>query len=66
MREFDDNIKTNFLGNGLRKENTYYTCIACKTIDSVLKIQKKKLSSSLFRIMQVQSKENTYTKIHKN
>ena len=25
VREFDDNIKTNFLGNNLPKENTYYT-----------------------------------------
>ena len=41
VREFDDNIKTNFLGNNIPKENTYYTCIACITIDSVLKINKK-------------------------
>ena len=41
VREFDGNIKTNFLGNGLPKENTYYTCIACITIDSVLKMNKK-------------------------
>ena len=32
VREFDSDIKTNFLGNGLPKENTYYTCIACITI----------------------------------
>ena len=41
VREFGGNIKTNFLGNGLPKENTYYTCIACITDDSVLKINKK-------------------------
>ena len=40
-REFDGNIKTNFLGNDLPKENTYYTCIASITIDSVLKMNKK-------------------------
>ena len=39
--EFGGNIKTNFLGNGLPKGNTNYTCIACITIDSVLKINKK-------------------------
>ena len=48
-REFNSNIKTNFLGNNVPKENTYYTCIACITLDSVLKINKKKLSTSLFR-----------------
>ena len=34
-------IKTNFLGNNMPKENMHYTCIACITIDSVLKIDKK-------------------------
>ena len=40
-REFNGSIKTNFLGNNVPKENTYYTCIACITIDSVLKMGKK-------------------------
>ena len=41
MREFDGSIKTNFLGNYLPKDNTYYTCIACITIDFIIKINKK-------------------------
>ena len=41
VREFDGVIKTNFLGNDMPKENIHYTCIACITIDSVLKIDKK-------------------------
>ena len=41
VREFDGSIKTNFLGNGLPKENTYYICIACITFDSVLKMNEK-------------------------
>ena len=41
VREFDSDIKTNFLGNGLPKENTYYTCIACITTDSIVKMNKK-------------------------
>ena len=41
VREFNGVIKTNFLRNDMPKENTYYTCIACITIDSVLKIGKK-------------------------
>ena len=53
IREFDGNIKSNFLGNGLPKENMYYTCIACINIDSVIKMTKKKLSTSLFRRVQV-------------
>ena len=41
VREFDGNIKTNFLGNNLPKENTYYTCVGCIPIDSVLKMSQK-------------------------
>ena len=41
VREFGSKIKTNFLGNGVPKENIHYTCIACITIDSVMRIDKK-------------------------
>ena len=41
VREFDGVIKTNFLGNDTPKENMHYTCIACITVDSVLRINKK-------------------------
>ena len=34
-------IKTNFLGNEVPKENVHYTWIACITIDSVLRMEKK-------------------------
>ena len=48
VKEFDGVVKTNFLGNEMPKENMHYTCIACVTIDSVMKMEKK-LSTSLFR-----------------
>ena len=41
VREFDGVIKTNFLGNNMTKENMHYTCIACVTIDSVMRMDKK-------------------------
>ena len=34
-------IKTNFLGDEVPKENVHYTCIACITIDSVMRMEKK-------------------------
>ena len=34
-------IKTNFLGNDVTKEHKHYTCIACVTLDSVIRIDKK-------------------------
>ena len=42
VREYDGVIKTN-LGNVVPKENMHYICIACITIDSVTKMQKKHL-----------------------
>ena len=49
IREFDGKIKTNFLDNEVPKENMQYTCIACITTDSVMRIDKKKTTVSLFR-----------------
>ena len=44
VREFEGVIKTNFLDNDIPKENMHYTCIACITIGSVLRIDKKIIS----------------------
>ena len=41
VREYDRVIKTNFLGNRVPKENIRCTCIACLTIDSVVRMDKK-------------------------
>ena len=41
VREFNGVIKTNFLGDEVPKENEHYTCIACITIDSVMRMEKK-------------------------
>ena len=42
VKELDGVIKTSFLGNDLPKENMHYTCIAYITIDSAMRIDKKK------------------------
>ena len=34
-------IKKNFLGNKIPNENKHYTCIACITIDSVMRMEKR-------------------------
>ena len=41
VREFSGVIKTKFLGDEVPKEDKHYTCIACVTIDSVMRIEKK-------------------------
>ena len=38
VREYNGEIKTNFLNNGMPKENVLYSCIACITIDSVINL----------------------------
>ena len=41
VREFNGTTKTNFLGNKIPKESMHYVCIACITIDSVMRMEKK-------------------------
>ena len=36
-----EKIRANYLGNDVPKENMHYTCIACITIDSVIKTENK-------------------------
>ena len=59
VREFDGVIKTNFLGNYTPKENMHYTCIACITIDSVMRMDKKNhpqayLEECKYRVKKIQ------------
>ena len=58
VREFNGVSKANFLGGETLKESVHYTFIACITIDSVMRMEKKELSTSLFRRAQMQNKEN--------
>ena len=53
VREFDCKIKTNFLGNNVPKENIHYTCTACTTIDSVMKIDKKTIRKFIQKILNI-------------
>ena len=59
-------IKTNFLGDKVPKENVHYNCIACITVDSVMRMEKKTLSTSAFRKMQIQNEENKDVQINKH
>ena len=59
VREFDDVIKTNLLGDDMPKENMHYTCIACITIYSVMNIDKKShpqayLEECKYRVKKIQ------------
>ena len=59
VRELDSKIKTNVLGNEVPKENMHYTCIACITIDSVMRMDKKNypqvyLEEFKYRVQKIQ------------
>ena len=59
VREFDGVIKTSFLGNDTPKENMHFTCIACRTIDSVMRMDKKShpqvyLEECKYRVKKIQ------------
>ena len=41
VREFNGLIKTNFFDDKIPKENMHYTCIACITIDSFMRMEKR-------------------------
>ena len=41
VREFDGVMTTNFLREEVPKENEHYACVACITIDSVMRMEKK-------------------------
>ena len=40
VREFNGAIKTNFLADEIPKGSMHYTCISCRTIDSVMRMEK--------------------------
>ena len=71
VREFDGMIKTNYLGNKIPKENKHYTCIACITIDSVMKIGKKNypqvyLEECKYRVKKMQMSRFINAKLESN
>ena len=51
VKNFSEMIKILFDENEIPKEKIEYVCIACISVDPVLKIDKKKLPTGLFRTM---------------
>ena len=63
VREFDGVIKTNFLGGKVPKENEHYTCIACITIDSVMRMEKKNYLQVYLEECKYKMKKTKLTKL---
>ena len=62
VREFNGVIKTNFLGDEVPKENEHYTCIACITIDSVMRMEKKNYPQVYLEECKYRTKKTKMTK----
>ena len=41
MKEFNGVVNTNFWGDNIPKEGVHHSCIACISINSVMKMEKK-------------------------
>ena len=55
-------IKTNILGDEVSKENMHYTCIACITINSVMRTGKKNYPQVYLEECKHRMKKTTLTK----
>ena len=62
VTEFNGVIKTNFLGDEIPKESMHYTCIACITIDSVMRMEKKNYPQVYLEECKYKSKKIKMTK----
>ena len=62
VREFSSEIKTNFLGDEVLKENEHYACIACITIDSVMRMKKKNYPQVYLEECKYRTKKTKMTK----
>ena len=68
VKQYDGVIKTIFLGNDVPKENNHYTCIACITIDSVMRMVQKNypqvyLEERKYKIKKIQISTFTNTEL---
>ena len=63
VREFNGVIKKNFLGDKIPKENEHYTCnlIACITIDSVTRMDKKNYPQAYLEELKYKIKKTKIT-----
>ena len=62
VREFNGVIKTNFLGDEIRKGSMHYSWIDCITIDSVMRMEKKNYPQVYLEECKYKSKKIKMTK----
>ena len=65
VKEFGSVIKTNFLSNKIPKKNKDYTCIACITIYSGMRIEKKNYPQDFLEECKYKIKKTKISKLRK-
>ena len=63
VREFNGVIKSNVMNDEVPKEKERYTCIACKTIDSVMRMEKKNYPQVYLEECKYKMKKAKMTKV---
>ena len=67
VREFNGVIKKKFSDDKISKENMHYTCIACITIDSIMRMKKKKNYQQVYlEEWKYRTKETKNDQLYKN
>ena len=64
VKRFSGMINALLLDNEIPEERNHYICIAEICIDSILKVEKKKLFSSLLKTIQMQNKKKKASKFY--
>ena len=54
---YEDRVNKDFQGKKVRKENASYKCLSLIMLDSVIRVNKKILSTSTFGRMQIYNKK---------
>ena len=63
IRQLNGAVKTNFLGDKIPKESMHYTCIACITIDSVMRMKKNNYLQVYLEECKYRTKKTKMTKL---
>ena len=65
VKTFSNVINTLFSGNAILKERVEYACIACLSVDSVLKVDKKKYHPQVYlEQCKYKNEENRIEELH--
>ena len=57
IKSYEEKVNKSFQGNKIPKENASYKCLSLKMLDSVIRVNKKLLSTNTFGRVQIHNKK---------